>query len=140
MNALTDMTAAQAAALWSGLLLLLMVVLAIRVILSRRANRVLLGDGGNADVQLVGRVFGNASEYIPVGVGALAVLTLLGIPGLAIHILGAMLFAGRVIHALSLRNRKPTVGRVIGMLLTLFALLGSGAMLVVHAFVGVPHG
>ena len=139
MTMLTDMTAAQATALWSGLMVLLMIVLAARVIQTRRANRVLLGDGGNADLVLAGRVFGNASEYIPVGIGALAVLTLLGLPGLAIHVIGGMLFLGRVIHAFSLSNKRPTLGRVLGMALTLLALLGAGGMLVVHAFVGAPH-
>lgn len=140
MALLTDMTAVEAAALWSGLMVLLMVFLASRVIMTRRANRILLGDGGNAELGLASRIFGNASEYIPAGIGALALLTLLGMPGLAIHVVGGMLFLGRLIHAFSLSNRKPTIGRVIGMTLTLFALFGAGGMLVVHAFIGTPHG
>lgn len=140
MSFLTQMSPAQAAALWSGLLILLMVVLSVRVVLARRSNRVLLGDGGNAQVTLAGRVFGNASEYIPAGIGALAVLTLLGLPAYALHTVGGLLFAGRLIHALSLSDKKPTPGRVIGMVLTFLALILAGAMLVVHAFVGSPHG
>ena len=140
MDILTDMTGAQATALWSGLLILLLVILSIRVVLARRSNRVLLGDGGNAKVLLAGRVFGNASEYIPAGVAALAVLTLLGAPAYALHVIGGMLFAGRLIHALGLSDRKPTFARVLGMALTYFALIGAGGMLVVHAFVGTPHG
>lgn len=136
MSFLTQMSPAQAAALWSGLLILLMVVLSVRVVLARRSNRVLLGDGGNAQVILAGRVFGNASEYIPAGIAALAVLTLLGLPAYALHVVGALLFAGRLVHALSLSDRKPTSGRVIGMALTFVALILAGAMLVVHAFVG----
>ena len=46
MALLTDMTAAQAAALWSGLLILLLGVLSIRVILARRKYKVAIGDGG----------------------------------------------------------------------------------------------
>lgn len=136
MSFLTQMSPAQAAALWSGLLMLLLVVLSVRVVLARRSNRVLLGDGGNAQVILAGRVFGNASEYIPAGIAALAVLTLLGLPAYALQVVGGLLFAGRVIHALSLSDRKPTAGRVIGMALTFVALILVGAMLVVHAFVG----
>ncbi len=139
MAILTDMTPAQAAALWSGLLLLLMVMLSIRVVLARRSNRVLLGDGGNAQVLLAGRVFGNASEYIPAGVAALAALTLLGAPAYALHVIGGGLFLGRVIHAIGLSDKKPTLARVLGMFLTYLALIGAGGMLVVHAFVGVPH-
>ncbi len=135
-----DMTAAQAAALWSGLLILLLVILSVRVVLQRQKHRVVLGDGGNADLTLAGRVFGNAAEYIPVCVGALAVLTLLGMPAYMIHAVGGVLFLGRVLHATGLTAGKPTPGRLIGMILTYLALLAAAGMLIVHAFVGVPHG
>lgn len=129
------MTAIQAAALWSGLLVLLMVILSIRVVMARRSNRILLGDGGNAQVALAGRVFGNASEYIPVGIAALVALTALGLPAYAIHAVGGTLFLGRLVHCVSLSDKKPTAGRVLGMALTFLALLAAGGMLLVHAFV-----
>lgn len=135
MDVLNAMTPAQAAALWSGLLIVLMVVLAVRVISARRSNRVLIGDGGNAHVALSGRVFGNASEYIPLGVAALAVLVVLGIPAWAIHAVGGTLFLGRLVHCVSLSDKKPTAGRVLGMVLTFLALLIAAGMLLVHAFV-----
>lgn len=134
-----SMTPAQAAALWSGLLILLMIGLSARVVLARRTHRVLLGDGGNAEVTLATRVFGNASEYIPAGVAALAVLTLLGAPAYALHAIGGTLFLGRLVHAVGLSDRKPTVARIVGMSLTYLSLFLAGGMLVVHAFVGVPH-
>lgn len=129
------MTAIQAAALWSGLLVLLMVILSIRVVMARRSNRILLGDGGNAQVALAGRVFGNASEYIPVGIAALVALAALGLPAYAIHAVGGTLFLGRLVHCVSLSDKKPTTGRVLGMALTFLALLAAGGMLLVHAFV-----
>jgi uncharacterized membrane protein YecN with MAPEG domain len=135
MTVLTDMTAAQAAALWSGLLILLLGVLSIRVILARRKHRILLGDGGASQITLPGRVFGNAAEYVPVGVGALALLAMLGMPVMAVHAVGGVLFAGRLIHAAGLSDKKPTLGRVLGMALTYIALFTAGGMLVVHAFV-----
>lgn len=135
MPMLETMTAAQATALWSGLLVLLMVVLSIRVVMARRSQRVLLGDGGNARVALAGRVFGNASEYIPVGIAALVVLVLLGVPVYAIHAVGGTLFLGRLVHCLSLSDKRPTAGRVLGMALTFLALIASGGMMLVHAFV-----
>ena len=135
MNTLNAMTPVQAAALWSGLLLLLLMVLSVRVVLNRRRHKVLLGDGKESQITLRARVFGNASEYIPVGVGALALLAMLGMPAMAIHPVGGVLLAGRLIHALGLSDRKPTLGRVLGMVLTYLALITAGAMLVVHAFV-----
>jgi|SRR6478672_856362 len=139
MNILTDMTHAQAAALWSGLMILLLVVLGVRVAMARRGNKIVLGDGGNAQVLLASRIFGNAAEYIPAGIGALAILAMLGMPAYVLHILGAALFLGRLVHAVSLSDKRPTAGRVIGMGLTWLALLFAGLMLIVHAFVG-SHG
>ena len=135
MNAMTEMSPVQAAALWSGWMILLLVVLGARVAMARRGNRVLLGDGGNAEVLLASRVFGNASEYIPAGIGALALLVVLGMPAYVLHGLGGALFLGRLIHAVSLSDKRPTAGRVIGMGLTWLALILAGGMLLVHAFV-----
>jgi uncharacterized membrane protein YecN with MAPEG domain len=135
MDTFNAMTPAQAAALWSGLLLLGLMVLSVRVVLNRRKHKVLLGDGKEAQITLRSRVFGNAAEYIPVGVGALALLAMLGMPAMAIHAVGGVLLAGRLIHAAGLSDKKPTFGRVLGMALTYFALFTAGGMLVVHAFV-----
>ncbi|WP_332639913.1 MAPEG family protein [Brevundimonas sp.] len=140
MTLLTDMTPTQAAALWSGLMILLLVVLGARVAMTRRGNKVVLGDGGNANVLLASRIFGNAAEYIPAGIAALAILVLLGMPAWVLHGLGGVLFLGRLVHALTLSDTRPTTGRVVGMSLTWLALLLAGLMLIVHAFVGPPHG
>lgn len=132
---LTGMTPIQSAALWSGLLILLLVILSVRVVLARRTHRVLLGDGGVSQVTVATRVFGNAAEYVPVGVGALALLAMLGMPVMAVHVVGGVLLAGRLTHAVGLSDRRPTIARVAGMALTYFALVVAGGMLVVHAFV-----
>ena len=135
MTTFEAMTPVQAAALWSGLLLLLLLLLSVRVVLGRRKHKVLLGEGNASQITLRGRVFGNAAEYIPVGIGTLALLAMLGMPVMAIHVVGGVLFAGRVIHAAGLSDKKPTLGRVLGMALTYIALFTAGGMLVVHAFV-----
>ncbi|MFC5343163.1 MAPEG family protein [Brevundimonas staleyi] len=140
MDVLTSMTPTQATALWTGLMVVLLVILGVRVAFARRSGKVLLGDGGNEQVLLASRVFGNAAEYIPVAVGALLALTLLGASNYILHILGGLLFVGRVIHAAGLSTKGVTAGRLIGMSLTWLPLLFAGAMLVVHAFVGMPHG
>ena len=118
-----EMTALHAASLWSGLLILLLVGLAFRVIANRRRHRVLFGDGGVEQMTVATRAFGNAAEYIPAGVGALILLALLGHPAWAVHTIGGILFAGRVIHGVGLSHGKgPGPGRLIGMVLTLTAL------------------
>jgi uncharacterized membrane protein YecN with MAPEG domain len=135
MDVLTSMTPVQAAALWTGLMIALLVVLGVRVALSRRGNKVLLGDGGNATVLLATRVFGNAAEYIPAAIGALAILTLLGMPTYVLHLIGGVSFVGRLLHATTLSTERATLGRMVSMGLTWTALLCAAAMLVVHAFV-----
>lgn len=139
MDVLTGMTAAQATALWSGLMIGLLVVLGVRVGMARRSGKVVLGDGGQAGVLLATRVFGNAAEYIPVAIGAMTVLTLLGMPAYVLHGLGGVLFLGRLIHAATLSTERATLGRIIGMSLTWLPLLLAAAMLIVHAFVGGPR-
>ena len=139
MSILTDMSSAQATALWSGLLILLMVILGVGVAVARRGEKVVLGDGGNARVLLASRVFGNAAEYAPVSIAALVVLTNLGMPAYVIHVLGGVLFLGRLIHAGGLSTEKATAGRVLGMSLTWLPLFLAGLMMLVHAFIGIPH-
>ena len=132
---MAGMTALQAAALWSGLLVLLMVGLAFRVIANRRRHRVLFGDGGVPQMTVAARAFGNAAEYIPVGIAVLILLALLETPVLTIHLVAGVFLLGRLIHGLGLSHGAgPGPGRMIGMSLTLLALLAAAILLVVAAF------
>jgi uncharacterized membrane protein YecN with MAPEG domain len=85
-------------------------------------------------------VFGNAAEYVPAAIAALAVLSLLGMPAYVLHVLGSLLFLGRLLHASGLSAAKPTAARVAGMALTFLPLFVAALMLIVHAFVGGPRG
>ena len=67
------MYAVQAAALWSGLLILMMLVLSGIVVSGRRKHMVSFGDGGNADLMAASRAFGNCVEYATPGMAAMAV-------------------------------------------------------------------
>lgn len=131
------MTAAEAAALWSGLLIVLLVVLSARVAAGRRRNRVLHGDGGLPEMTMAVRIFGNAAEYIPAGIGALALLALVGASAPVIHAVGAALLVGRLAHPFGM---KPTggvrAGRLVGMSLTWIALLGAAVAMIFRAFTG----
>lgn len=126
--------AIHAAALWSGLLILLLLSLSGLVVRLRRRHLVGFGDGGNAQLTATGRAFGNASEYVPAGLAALILLAMVGAPALMVHAIGAALLAGRVIHALGLLFQKgPSLGRVLGMLLTWLALLAGAVGLIAFA-------
>ena len=91
-----------AAALWCGLNLILLLVLSILVVRQRQKHHIVTGDGDIAELAQAIRAFGNASEYIPAGIAALAVMASSSAPSLAIHVTGAVLFLGRGIHAVGL--------------------------------------
>ena len=120
-----------AASLWTSLLILLMVALSVRVMLGRRRHRISMGDGADGQLQALTRSFGNAAEYIPVGVGALILLALVQTPTLWIHVIGAMLFVGRLVHPIGLTMRPPNAPRVLGMALTWLALIIAAVLLLV---------
>jgi uncharacterized membrane protein YecN with MAPEG domain len=126
--------ASHAAALWSGLLLLLLLVLSVLVVRQRQRHRVMIGDGGVEDVLRATRAFGNAAEYIPAGIAALAVLALTGGGPIVIHLVGLLLFLGRIVHAFGLsRTAGLSLGRSAGMVLTWLAFLIAGALLLFYS-------
>ena len=136
-----EMTALQAAGLWSGLLILVLVVLSVRVVMTRRRQRVILGDGGDEVMIVSARRFGNAAEYTPVAIGALILLALIGWQSWIIHLIGATFLLGRVIHPLGLAFGKgPPPARVVGMTLTWLPLLVAAGLLIVCPLVGMAPG
>src|SRR6218665_1445807 len=115
--------AIHAAALWVGLLILLMLVLSGVVVSGRRRHLVSFGDGGNAQLMAASRAFGNCAEYATPGMAALILLALVGGLPWMVHVVGATLLAGRIAHALGLLFQTgPSLGRILGMLLTWIAL------------------
>lgn len=121
----------QAATLWGGLLILLVLALSTLVVRRRRKFLVAFGDGGHEPLRDAIRAFGNATEYVPVGIGALVLLAFLGVPPWLVHAVGGLFFAGRLIHALGMVYLPgPSIGRSIGMILTWLSLLVSGVVLV----------
>ena len=126
--------ALDALSLWVGLLVLWLVVLSFGVVAQRRRLKVAFGDGGHVSLTAAGRAFGNAAEYVPVGLIALLLLALTGATPLLIHALGATLLVGRVIHAAGLLFQKgPSLGRILGMALTYAVLLFAAGLLIGQA-------
>lgn len=123
--------ALEAAAVWSGLLTLLLVVLALLVVRQRQKHKVLLGDGGVPSLIQASRVFGNAIEYVPAGVAGMTLLALVGAHPSAIHAIGGGLLVGRILHAFGLsRSAGESPGRALGTLLTWIALFLIGTALI----------
>lgn len=128
------MAAPVVTALYGGLLGILALLLAARVIAGRARHTVHLGDGGREDMVLRIRAFGNFAEYVPLVLVLAALAEGLGAPRWSAHAIGAALVAGRVAHAVGL-SRTPRFNpwRFAGTNLTFAALLGAAAAAIVAA-------
>ena len=113
-------------ALYLALFLLLMLALAINVVRWRWKAHVSLGDGDHRDLRAAIRSHGNAAEYVPLVLLAMAVVEMLGAPESAMHIYGSAFLLARVLHPIGLSQRK-TVNKlrqvgVLGTWVTMVAL------------------
>jgi len=125
---------AHAAALWVGLHLLLLLVLSGLVVRQRQRHRVPIGDEGVPELLRARRAFGNATEYVPAGIGALTMLALVGAPSLVVHGVGLVLFLGRLVHGWSLSvSAAASFGRSAGTILTWLAFLFAGSLLLFYS-------
>lgn len=129
------MTGLEIAALYSGILLILMVVLAFNVSLNRQRSLVSLGTGEDEKLEQAHRAHANAIENAVPGIAGLALLALVQTPDLFVHALGASLVAGRLLHAQGLLSAPGrTFGRLVGTLLSWLSLAVMGGLLIFSAF------
>ena len=128
--------AANAAALWTGLGLLLLLALSLLVVRQRQKHHIVTGDGGIDELARAIRAQGNATEYLPAGLAGLAVLALAGAPALIIHLAGAILLISRVVHAVGLTlTLQNSLLRNIGMTATWIAYIFMGVALLVFSLI-----
>ncbi len=120
------------AALYAGVNILILLVLAVLVVAGRRKHKISLGDAGNEDFSRAVRAHGNAAEYIPAGLVGIQILALMepAAPLWLLHAGGLSLTAGRILHGVGLHTGVLNAGRMIGMVLTWlsFALIGGGLL------------
>ncbi|HEX7594780.1 MAG TPA: MAPEG family protein [Gemmatimonadaceae bacterium] len=106
-------------ALYAGLLGILMLILAFRVVAVRRVTSIGLGDGGDALLLSRIRIHGNAAEYVPLALILMLILELNGGSARWLHILGIALLVGRLAHVQGLSQSTGTsAGRFVGNVLT----------------------
>ena len=108
--------------IYAGILALLIVWLSLNVIKLRRANKVRLGDGGIPQLQNAIRAQGNATEYVPIALVLLVLLELSGAYPLLVHLGGAAIIIGRLLHAKGLLTDNLRF-RVLGMQITIFTIV-----------------
>jgi uncharacterized membrane protein YecN with MAPEG domain len=122
-------------ALYAGILALLIVVLAGRVVAVRRSASVSLGDGGSEVLIRRIRVHGNATENIPIGLLVMLVLELNHASATLLHGLGIALTVGRLAHAQGLSGSPGTsVGRFLGTTVSWVAIVWGAVVLIVGYF------
>jgi uncharacterized membrane protein YecN with MAPEG domain len=113
------MSAAPVTALYAALLALLFLALSVLVIRQRLAAKVALGLGKAEGLLRASRAHGNFAEYVPVLVVLLLLLELGGSRSWLLHVLGAAILLGRVLHAAGIsRSPERLALRQAGMLLT----------------------
>ncbi len=114
---------------FASLLVLLNLALMVRVTLHRRARQIGLGSGGDPQLQQRIRAHANFIEQAPLALLVLMMLELAQLTPVAIWILGAMLLAGRVLHAIGLSGSAGySFGRFTGTLLSWAMLLASAVL------------
>lgn len=120
------------AAIYVGLNILILLVLAYLVVSGRRKHKIVLGTGDNAEFERAIRAHGNAAEYIPAGLVGIVLVALMepAAPTWLLHGAGISLTAGRILHAFGLHAGPINAGRLAGMVLTwaAFLLLGFGLL------------
>ena len=125
---------AHAAALWVGLHLILLLLLSVLVVRQRRNHGVVLGDNDIPALTQAVRAFGNATEYVPAGLIAIAVLAMAGASPRVVHAMGLTLFVGRVAHAIGLsRHGGSSMLRSAGVIATWLAYILGGVALIFYA-------
>ena len=120
--------------LYAGLLAIFFVLLSAYVILGRRTGRVSHGDGGDDGLLKRMRLHGNFAEYAPFALLLLLLAELQGAPVWALHLLGLMLLAGRVLHAIGMGvTPQVLILRQVGMILTFGMILLTASACIGHA-------
>ena len=109
--------------------------ISVNVILERRKNKVSFGDNGNRTLMRRIRAQGNFVEYTPI-----FLISLIGIEWIGyeknisyyliyVHSLGMIFIVGRVLHTISLYQKKISFRR-IGMRITFYSLIANGLILI----------
>lgn len=124
------------AAFYTALAALLYLWQITMVVRGRRAGGVSLGDGGDPSLTRAIRGQGNSAEQMPLMLLMLALVEMIGAPGIAVHVVAIMFLVGRVLHALHFTDILPSMkARMYGMMLTLLSVSLTALGLLAHAAV-----
>ena len=125
--------------LYGGALALWFMVLSVRVIQGRFGpGKPSLGDGGDPMMLRRIRAHANFAEYVPLILLLMGFLEVSGTAPWIIHVLGACLLVGRLLHGYAFAFTSEFVfGRSAGVMLTFVALIASGILALVAGLQGL---
>ena len=124
------------ALLFASLHVLLMMLLAVRVVVHRRAHKIGLGDGGDKLLSRKMRAHANFIEYVPMALLMLALLELAGLAATWLWAMGGVLLVARMLHGFGLsRHAGYSFGRFWGTLLTWIVMV---AMALAGLLLSIP--
>lgn len=124
-------------ALYTGILLVMLVMLSLYVVKGRWVNKVGLGDAGNADMLKRMRTHANFIEYVPLALLGMYLLETTRHSAIILHALGIALVVARLLHAYGMNRRSPNFGRAGGAIMTLVILLVEAVLLIMVWFRGL---
>ena len=120
------MTSFETVGLYIAIFLIMNIILMYRVGQVRLAKKINLGDGGDELALARIRAHGNFSETVPLLLLGLIAMAMLNAPFWSLHLVGAGLVIGRVLHAMGMAkayNHGRLVGTLTFMLLSLFTVV-----------------
>ena len=117
--------------IYAGVLAILLVVLSMRVVNVRKAERVSLGHGESGLLLKRVRSHANCAEYAPLGIILIGLVEAQGAPAAAVHALGLALVASRLLHPFAIEKTNFKL-RTISMATTFGVLITAGAGLILH--------
>ncbi len=120
------------ALIFTALLALMSVPMAIAVGLRRAKTGIMMLSGDDEDLLRRIRAHGNFTEYVPMALLALAGAEVAGAPAWLLIGCGAVLIAARLIHYVGVRRNPNGPARIIGTLLTTLTILVLSVTILAH--------
>jgi len=124
---------------YAGILALIYFFLTMRVARRRGQTGIVLGSGGDAELERRIRAHGNFIEYVPLALILLGFMEAQRNSMYLMHLLCVLLLIGRICHAISI-SREGASGplRFVGMMLTGTVLIIAAIVLIYDFFLVLP--
>ncbi len=130
-----DLSSTPITPIYAALIAFLFVGLSVRTLRLRHRFKVAVGTGDERELERAMRAHANCAEYVPIAL--LLVFFLEATTDLVvwIHVLGATLLIGRMVHAWGISQvRENFAFRIFGMAATFTVIISAAAGLLVRAF------